>query len=228
MSRSSKLASRRKLGACANRGDFSSRTQEPPSQPKIAPERVRENKRGRDRMTKNRGIRHRKTICPNCGKSFLTNMHNQLYCSKNCGVAYRGLGFIGQPCRICNTILTEQTISGKGKTGQRICKQCRRDWMRHRVIFSSQDGNKRQIFCSLDKRPYPKDECCEICSNTSHRLAYHHWNDAEPDKGIWICSYCHGICNFFERSQTQRVKHIIETYLFLKNLLQVRELIYQK
>jgi len=40
------------------------------------------------------------------------------------------------------------------------------------------------------KRPYPPDECCELCRK-QRQLVYHHWDDELPELGMWICRGCH-------------------------------------
>ena len=49
-----------------------------------------------------------------------------------------------------------------------------------------------------NKRPYPLDERCELCRRKKNlrrkgltRLAYHHWDDSDLSKGIWLCGKCH-------------------------------------
>ena len=162
--------------------------------------------------------KHAQRTCPNCQSIFISNSYNQVFCSTKCGKTYRGLHVIGQPCRKCGEILTINNISGMGKTGQQICKNCRRNWMRERVIYSL-DGQHRQIFCGLHKRLYPLDGCCEICNEKAIHLGYHHWDDQNPSKGLWMCGSCHWLCNYTDRLEKWNYKQNLEKYLFLRRIM---------
>lgn len=50
----------------------------------------------------------------------------------------------------------------------------------------------------VNKRPRP-DNVCELCSRTSSILPYHHWDDDNPHRGVWICPSCHKACEFIEQ-----------------------------
>jgi len=41
----------------------------------------------------------------------------------------------------------------------------------------------------LNKRPYP--EGCEMCNRGGLFLSYHHWEDHNPNMGLWLCNPCH-------------------------------------
>jgi len=44
------------------------------------------------------------------------------------------------------------------------------------------------------KRPYPTDGVCELCLgrlSESESLDYHHWDDNDLMKGLWLCRTCH-------------------------------------
>ena len=57
---------------------------------------------------------------------------------------------------------------------------------------------------------------CETCSHHKERLAYHHWDDTNPSKGIWVCNKCHHLITSFEQKDFVLV---IQNYLVLKNRL---------
>lgn len=63
------------------------------------------------------------------------------------------------------------------------CKRCRQG-------SSMYYRNKR--FLRLHKRPKPA--CCEFCNGKTH-LVYHHWDDSNKSKGIWVCQVnkCHDL-----------------------------------
>jgi len=41
------------------------------------------------------------------------------------------------------------------------------------------------------KRLRPKDDCCELCRKQKNILHYHHWDDENLSKGVWVCGSCH-------------------------------------
>ena len=61
------------------------------------------------------------------------------------------------------------------------------------------------------KRPRPKNGQCELCVDEK-RLHYHHFDDADTLKGIWVCPQCH---QFVER--LEKVQGILEKYSKLKS-----------
>ncbi len=32
---------------------------------------------------------------------------------------------------------------------------------------------------------------CELCGLNNTKLNYHHWDNNNPAKGVWVCHYCH-------------------------------------
>lgn len=79
---------------------------------------------------------------------------------------------------------------------------------------------KRQHYLStktgrirVDKRLYPSDQCCEVCGVNHKRLMYHHWDDADPSKGVWVCYLCHQLSEGIDRG-------LVPKYLGLKQLIE--------
>jgi hypothetical protein len=65
---------------------------------------------------------------------------------------------------------------------------------------------------SLSKRPHTG--FCEVCGNKKLKhLDYHHWDDLDRSKGIWVCHKCHPI---IEQVDNRRGKSIIPLYLKVK------------
>jgi len=81
-----------------------------------------------------------------------------------------------------------------------IQKQCRR-----RRCITTTNGHLWGT-----KRPYPENGC-ELC-NRIGRLHYHHYDDNDLRKGIWVCFLCH---KFVER--VEKAEGIVEKYSKLKN-----------
>lgn len=66
----------------------------------------------------------------------------------------------------------------------------------------------------LSKRPRP-DDICELCGKKTEKLAYHHWDDTNLSKGIWVCFLCHMLCENVDNGG----KKLIEVYELKKTLL---------
>lgn len=139
-----------------------------------------------------------------------------------------------EKCRDCQAPLTtDNWYKCDAKSGSHICKKCRlvdsyrwrtqnrdrynskrREWRQKnltRVRLHEQERerkhrlrlwNGKSIYG--DKRDYPKDECCELCGRRSKMLGYHHYDDSDLQKGIWICSWCHGFAERFDDGYTAR------------------------
>jgi len=49
----------------------------------------------------------------------------------------------------------------------------------------------------INKRPRPN--ACEICVREIKRLDYHHWNDTNPEWGLWLCPSCHNMAEGIDK-----------------------------
>lgn len=63
----------------------------------------------------------------------------------------------------------------------------------------------------LNKRPRP-DDICELCGREVKRLSYHHWDDTNLSKGLWVCYLCHMLCENLDNGS----KSLIKVYEVLK------------
>jgi len=70
--------------------------------------------------------------------------------------------------------------------------------------------NNRPIRVS-GKRPRP--ELCELCNRDSRRLVYHHWDDENYSKGLWLCWRCHNV------AEAADVGILSDRYLELKQVV---------
>lgn len=71
-----------------------------------------------------------------------------------------------------------------------IHKESNREYYRNNFVGSVREG-KFKHSRSPGKRPRPEDEACELCSRIPSRLHYHHWDDEDYSKGMWLCVVCH-------------------------------------
>lgn len=93
-------------------------------------------------------------------------------------------------CKTCHTKMNQKWI----ENNREYVRERTRNYMRkHRIGQSSIDFRNVK-----NKRNYPINNKCELCSETV-RLIYHHWNDNDFSKGIWICRKCHFACHWLEK-----------------------------
>lgn len=63
----------------------------------------------------------------------------------------------------------------------------------------------------LHKRKYTN--ACELCGKGNRRLLYHHWDEKDLNKGMWICLHCHYKAEWAEKggyAEYQLLKQRIE------------------
>jgi predicted amidophosphoribosyltransferase len=102
----------------------------------------------------------------------------------------------------------------KKEEGAGYCEKCRievRNYHRRRSI-----GTTSGYFGKLNKRLYPKDQKCELCNRVKKRLPYHHWDDNNKSKGIWVCNRCHTVVTYIEEGIE---KQVVSNYKYLKTFL---------
>lgn len=97
------------------------------------------------------------------------------------------------------------------KKYQHYCKPCHAEynsqWYKnngeraaanHRAVYRRTTlTTSDRVIRGLHKRPYTN--YCEICKVWREKgLHYHHWDDHNPSRGIWVCAYCHRLLEFHE------------------------------
>ena len=105
-------------------------------------------------------------------------------------------------------------------------RACRIYYAEHKEELKRKDRERRRKYClcvkgrlrtDLNKRDYTG--YCELCGRIIGEgitiLAYHHWDDSNPSKGIWVCRGCHRIAELYEKNQL----FVIERYIRLKKYL---------
>ncbi len=76
--------------------------------------------------------------------------------------------------------------------------------------------NGRAVHCK--KRLNPLNNKCELCNKTGKRIYYHHWDDNDLTKGIWVCCKCHRIIESID--DLEFTKKITNKYLNLKAIIE--------
>lgn len=69
--------------------------------------------------------------------------------------------------------------------------------------------NGKPVYLRGNKRQRPEDNKCEVCGLVRKRLEYHHWDDDNLSKGLYLCFGCH---IFAERVD----KNLVKQYLKLR------------
>jgi len=64
-------------------------------------------------------------------------------------------------------------------------------------LVTTKNGKKIKIIGK--KRSYPVDQRCELCNQIKIRLLYHHWDDKDLSKGIYLCMHCHGLAEAIDK-----------------------------
>ena len=82
------------------------------------------------------------------------------------------------------------------------------EWKANRVLTHLHSGSTHKV----NKRPRPSE--CELCGSKAPRLAWHHWDDADLNKGLWLCFRCHmfaeGVDGGCGLEKYKELKEIIE------------------
>jgi len=73
-----------------------------------------------------------------------------------------------------------------------------RERYRNRILRSPRLGT----VLALGKRRYPENSQCEVCGLESKRLAYHHWDDKDFRKGLWLCYPCHKMAECYDKGRS--------------------------
>lgn len=106
---------------------------------------------------------------------------------------------INKYCRLCRQFLDSTNCSPyRLSHSDYICNSCdkqfRLEYGRKYIVQTSINGKDMNL--KGDKRKYPVGGFCELCGKTPKTyLVYHHWDDKDLSKGIWICNgmKCHGL-----------------------------------
>ena len=72
------------------------------------------------------------------------------------------------------------------------------------LCIVTKNGKNRTIY-GLKKRKRPEE--CELCGK-KRRLVYHHWDDSNYNKGMWICRGCHLKVEWMERGGAKKYENL--------------------
>jgi len=94
------------------------------------------------------------------------------------------------------------------------CERCRkssRDFHRLHNIGTVKNGKPITIK-HLNKQPYPTTGKCQLCGKDRNkkgeklRLHWHHWDDNDPERGVWCCAPCHTYAGMIDKHEDKRIK----------------------
>lgn len=105
----------------------------------------------------------------------------------------------------------KSTIDGLNKWCKDCSRKYRKNWYKHNkerhkkncIRYKRQHRivTKGGRILKGKKRKRPKDGICELCGRECDKekkqLSYHHWDDNNLLKGIWVCYKCHGFVEGF-------------------------------
>lgn len=66
----------------------------------------------------------------------------------------------------------------------------RKNQQHRRQTVITYHGERPNIL-NVQKAPYPANKQCTCCKKPNRRLQWHHWDDDNPEHGIWLCPKCH-------------------------------------
>ena len=78
-----------------------------------------------------------------------------------------------------------------------------------------------KTFSGLNKREWTNH--CELCGKINKRSHYHHWDDNNLSKGIWICTRCHRMVEAYEHGDFTYLKKYLKLKEFLNKQFQIKE-----
>jgi len=78
----------------------------------------------------------------------------------------------------------------------KTCRTCREEARAYHRRVGNYKQRERYLHTvngvfRVPKRKYPEDGKCELNGESGKKLLYHHWDDENMRKGIWVCFQCH-------------------------------------
>ena len=112
------------------------------------------------------------------------------------------VGSIVKYCTVCKVQLDDLNWDKDNKKDRLYhCNNCwrvhDRDQARKYTLQTYRNG--KLIYLRGNKQDYPMDQKCTLCGRVTKKLDYHHWNDRDISKGIWMCYLCNQMSDRIER-----------------------------
>ena len=126
----------------------------------------------------------------------------------------------GVPCSKIGEMFSccHQTVYRLTMTPEKLKRWRERSDARKLANRDNNKANRRQhqltvdgkVLRNINKRPRP--DYCEICHKYRNRLEWHHWDDKEPELGLWLCIRCHAGVEFIEQGKDKVYLTLKEDY----------------
>jgi hypothetical protein len=109
---------------------------------------------------------------------------------------------IDKYCRVCKCLLTDENTSpSRIKNRSYICKKC---WVKTTKEYRNKYVKENTVFSHGKllygkKREWKKE--CELCGKKRGevKIFYHHYDDKNLKKGLYLCSWCHYFVERYEK-----------------------------
>jgi hypothetical protein len=124
---------------------------------------------------------------------------------------------------ILNQSINQSTLSRKNSRKKERKKEANKKWL------SSHPGymvNRRlwlngRVRVVEGKRPHPAGNICEVCGGSTGKcLQYHHWDDSDLSKGLWICFRCHQLIHW---NEVVPITYVLQRFSILKARMEARK-----
>ncbi len=83
----------------------------------------------------------------------------------------------------------------------------KRDYRRKNYIMLKRNG-KLIYQRAEDRRPWPEDDACEFCGLVPKKLPYHHWDDNDFSKGLYLCPPHHTFAELVDNIPDVSAKYL--------------------
>ncbi|MBC8521268.1 MAG: hypothetical protein H8D26_04670 [Methanomicrobia archaeon] len=127
-----------------------------------------------------------------CGKCGKIKDSSEFYIKKGSTDGLQGW------CKLC--------LTGNKKEWRKSARNRRserKNEKRHKRTHVTRTSNKKAIYGKKRKRPV--NGICELCNRECDKekkiLHYHHWDDDNIEKGVWVCVICHILIEDAERNE---------------------------
>lgn len=88
-----------------------------------------------------------------------------------------------------------------------------RNYYRRNYVGTWRGGNYVHIRGNKRVRP----DACELCGKPAKRLNYHHWDDSNLRRGMWVCYQCHiRVAELIDKNGLDMALQLVERYVTLK------------
>lgn len=136
-----------------------------------------------------------------CGSAFErdSNHNRQITCSKECSRKRHSER---------QKVFYQKNPEKRKESNRRYYFENRDKIIKRQSLYARLHGLGGKIR-GINKRDYPQDNKCELCSKETKRLVYHHWKiENKMAYGLWICSRCHWLAEGCEKDLDKKYREL--------------------